>query len=226
LLLQVEADITGLQHLSGRSSSGAASARRLPAALCGQTLLVQLVNVLFVCPPAWLHPVALSAHGAPLLADYLVSLAAAHNRSVGASPDLVAALGVAVRVLTEADPPAAPEFKDTLLTLLTIPTMSANAAAEAAPPAAAADAGSRAVAASEAVAAAGAEPGAKSSAAGPPLHLVNLLQTLDEQVKTCADELFWLLAGEDPRRLIAAVSFPLAAGILQAKGALDLPEGS
>jgi hypothetical protein len=55
---------------------------------------------------------------------------------------------------------------------------------------------------------------------------VNLLQTLDERVKTCADELFWLLAGENPHRLIAAVSFPLAAGILQAKGALELPEGS
>lgn len=203
------------------------SARRLEpcplhASAASRGLTVDIVNLLFVLPVAWVGVVVSDEAAARYLGDWVVSLA----RNLGgrgsmpsptASSNLVVALTVALKAVA-ARPAIAPLL---LRQLTTEPATDPTGDASSAP------AVGGAGAASDSGGGAGAGAGAATAPASrkPALHAVHLLQTMDESVKAVADELFWVLTDGNVAALTAAVTFPLAAGILQAKGALQLPPG-
>jgi len=63
-----------------------------------------------------------------------------------------------------------------------------------------------------------------STATRVPRHLHAVLQSFNEHVKLAAEEAAWELAGGDGGRVTDRIGFALAAGLLQRKGLLAVPE--
>lgn len=227
--VDAEAGISAAVVQALRVEASMEAARRiepcpLSASAAERGLTVDVANLLFVAPLEWVGVVVSDDGCARYLGDWVVSLA----RGLGArgsmpppavASNLVVALTVALKAVA-----ARPETGPLLLRQLTTETEVTGAAAATEVAGAGAAAAGGAGAASAPLAAAAAAH-LRSSPASRPAHTVNLLQTMDESIKAVADELFWVLTNGNVATLTAAVSFPLAAGILQAKGALQLPPG-
>jgi hypothetical protein len=165
-----------------------------------------------------------------VLTDHLIFLASKHDRGARAlaasagetdsgrgirsmvlskDHNLVAMLNVALKVVQ-----AAPQFKPHLLAVLTEVEKEATTSSAA---------GAGSASSEDAASSSGTSASGRPSGKAIPIHTVHLLQTLDEGVQVASIELFWELCDENPQTLVEALTFPLAAGILQSKGAIALP---